>query len=456
MVLSVTLYTCEVNGGSCSRCLSPEASPARFQCLWCGQGCAFRDKAVCTQDALDQSQTDQCGSPVITSFWPTSGPMEGNTRVEVSGTDLGISFSDVVSVTIGDSNCSLSGMEDFYQPGLSVSCLTAPGARDETGRVTVTVEGQGANRQATSSQAFTYTDPMIQHFTPRMGPMAGGTEVTITGSHLSSGRLHSAHFGDVECNIRFVNETTVLCETGQSRAVRNETLRLTIDDSAVRLSEEKFSFLANPQILNLNDPSFDRRSTASGGINMVVVGEGFDLIQDPMTVITYGGARSQEVCSGNDSVLVCPSPSLPGPVSQRRRRDVNSPVQAKLDFDFDGFVIDGGLLTYYRDPVYFNFSETDMILNVNPVVSLTLQGVGLNLASDKHDIQVLIGSDGSCPVILLNATHLRCNLPIVKPGPGDYTAAHLYLFCMMWKDDKLAMGSNVATGYWLVAMVCNI
>ncbi|XP_072180999.1 plexin-B1-like [Diadema setosum] len=419
----VTLYTCEVNGNSCSRCLSPEASPARFQCLWCGQECAFRDKAVCTQDALDQSQTDQCGSPVITSFWPTSGPMEGNTRVEVSGTDLGASFSDVVSVMIGDSNCSLAGMESYYQPGLSVSCLTAPGARDGTGRVTVTVAGQGASRQATSSQAYTYTDPTIQSFTPRMGPMAGGTEVTITGSHVGSGRLHSAHFGDVECNIRFVNETTVLCETGRSGAVRNETLRFTIDDSAVRLSEEKFSFLANPQILNLNDPSFDRRSITSGGINMVVIGEGFDLIQDPMTVITYGGARSQEVCSGNSSVLVCPSPSLPGPVSQRRRRDIDSPVQAKLDFDFDGFVIDGGLLTYYRDPVYFNFSETDMILNVNPVVPLTLQGIALNLASEKHDIQVLIGSDGSCPVILLNATHLRCNLPVVKPGPGDYTGA---------------------------------
>ena len=50
-------------------------------------------------------------------FYPMSGPFEGNTRVEINGTDLGMTFGDIQNVRVSGVNCSVAGMERYYEPG---------------------------------------------------------------------------------------------------------------------------------------------------------------------------------------------------------------------------------------------------------------------------------------------------------------------------------------------------
>ena len=50
-------------------------------------------------------------------LYPLSAPTNGQTRLEISGTDLGVEFDDVLQILIGDMECDLTDMGSFYQPG---------------------------------------------------------------------------------------------------------------------------------------------------------------------------------------------------------------------------------------------------------------------------------------------------------------------------------------------------
>ncbi|XP_063968646.1 plexin-A2-like [Lytechinus pictus] len=63
----VTLYKCSVNGGSCSRCLSPEATPSFLNCGWCGTECNVIESDVCQSNRfVNQNETNLCSAPAIT------------------------------------------------------------------------------------------------------------------------------------------------------------------------------------------------------------------------------------------------------------------------------------------------------------------------------------------------------------------------------------------------------
>ena len=49
--------------------------------------------------------------------WPSSGPIEGKTVIEITGTNLGRSYSDIQSVTVCGWRCDLNGFEEFYKTG---------------------------------------------------------------------------------------------------------------------------------------------------------------------------------------------------------------------------------------------------------------------------------------------------------------------------------------------------
>lgn len=107
----MTLYKCQLLHGDCSRCLTLDPM---YQCAWCGGGCNFRE--FCPVGSLPDRETADsiCDRPVIESvsqllllitgiatcvfnlqFEPMSGPLEGGTRVTITGRDLGTRMDDV-------------------------------------------------------------------------------------------------------------------------------------------------------------------------------------------------------------------------------------------------------------------------------------------------------------------------------------------------------------------------
>ena len=47
---------------------------------------------------------------------PNSGPYQGGTNITINGTDLGVVFEDIISVTIGETPCLIDS--NSYQPGV--------------------------------------------------------------------------------------------------------------------------------------------------------------------------------------------------------------------------------------------------------------------------------------------------------------------------------------------------
>ncbi len=108
--------------------------------------------------------------PVISKLQPKKGPATGGNTVTIKGTNLG----EVVSVSFG-------GVEAEHVTVESVNAVTAtapPGA----GMVDVTVTSIDGTSEIGPNDHYTYGKASITEVSPGSGPIAGGTEVTVTGA----------------------------------------------------------------------------------------------------------------------------------------------------------------------------------------------------------------------------------------------------------------------------------
>lgn len=88
-------------GSDCSQCL---ALDPKYQCTWCNGGCNFHEK--CPMRSGKSKADLLCNEPVIQSFYPMSGPIEGGTRIEILGRDLGLRIQDVRDrIMVAGSKC---------------------------------------------------------------------------------------------------------------------------------------------------------------------------------------------------------------------------------------------------------------------------------------------------------------------------------------------------------------
>lgn len=141
-------------------------------------------------DSLANSFTYEPGGssrpqPVVLAIDPPSGPNAGGTRVTV----LGDNFEAPARVVFGGDE-GIGGVEGTVEsvtPTRIVArtpAATAIGVDNRGETVDVTVINVASGFRATLPESFTYEAAafFISDVQPRMGPQAGGTEITITGS----------------------------------------------------------------------------------------------------------------------------------------------------------------------------------------------------------------------------------------------------------------------------------
>ena len=197
------LYNCAEIGDSCSSCLGSE-----FECRWCGTpnqdggSCAYSGPGgMC--DATLITEGSDCTNPSIFDFNPKSGPPEGGTTIIITGTDLGVSFSDFTrnSIQVGGVNCTPTN-PDNYIPGRRISCITTSSG-GSTGAKTILITLP--NGAGTSDMRFNIVSPQITRVFPPRGPQAGGTQLTVYGSDLNIGNTEDTRItliGGTECTVK--------------------------------------------------------------------------------------------------------------------------------------------------------------------------------------------------------------------------------------------------------------
>ncbi|XP_012668644.1 plexin-B3 [Otolemur garnettii] len=437
--LHVTLYDCAVGHPDCSHC---QAANGSLGCLWCNEG-----QPACRYGPLCAPGTVQllCPMPSIDAIEPLTGPPEGGLALTILGSNLGRTFADVQDgVSVAGQPCSPD--PSLYRTSARIVCVTSPAPNGTTGPVQVAIKSRPVG---ISSQYFTYQDPILLSLSPRRGPQAGGTQLTIHGQHLQTGGNISAYVGGQHCPIQEpVCPEAIVCRT-MPQAAPGEAVVLVVFGQAQRtLLTSPFHYTTNPQLLAA-EPS---TSFQGGGRLIRVRGTGLDVVQRPLlsvwleaaeeaqtsgtqpqdpnprrscgapavdtqACIQLGGGLLQcsTTCSVNSSsLLLCRSPAVP-----------DGALPLRVFFSLDNMHVDfasasgGQRFLYQPNPRLVPLSREGpgRPYRLKPGHVLDVEGEGLTLGSSKDEVRAHIGT-GECLVKTLTLTHLYCQPPPRAPPPA--------------------------------------
>ena len=159
--------------------------------------CAFTGNCESANGEKFITSGGQCPAPTITEITPTSGPLQGGTTITITGTELGVMFSDIQrgSIFFGEAECI--PIEASYVAGTQVRCVTKPFS--DPGKKSVAIllvreEGTPGRRSSFTTSLLTnfiVADPTISSVSPTFGPMAGGSILTVSGTDLNVGNTEN-------------------------------------------------------------------------------------------------------------------------------------------------------------------------------------------------------------------------------------------------------------------------
>ena len=139
----------------------------------------------------------QCPRPNITDFSPSSGPPNGGTIIDITGSDLGVTFAEFLeddfdSIAIGGDDetrrvaCTPVNMED-YVSGKRIFCRTGPGMELGAQRLFISLRRDSGIVNVSATQQFMVVLPTLTSVEPAFGPIAGGSTLTVRGTGLNIG-----------------------------------------------------------------------------------------------------------------------------------------------------------------------------------------------------------------------------------------------------------------------------
>uniref|UniRef100_A0A915PVS6 Sema domain-containing protein n=1 Tax=Setaria digitata TaxID=48799 RepID=A0A915PVS6_9BILA len=406
---SVMVYYCTRMAPDCSTCLSLDPG---WKCAWCDGICQF--SIHCQQSSTLQSPDLICGQPLIDTFEPQSGPVEGGTKIEIRGRNLGSSLSEIKGrVFVGNSKCDVIEFEVAYR----ILCEVGPG----TGFGTIHLRlGQTGRRFADSTMHYRFVDPQPCSLYPSFGPLSGGTKLFIYGINLNTGSNTSVLIGSYPCKVlkRVILPSSITCLTSRSdKAGIYRTIQITIDRS-LKILRGSFEYRSDPVVKTIHP----KEAFQSGGRLITVRGENLNSVLNAKMFVTSANSEEGAVselsdCHAHNSTLMkCISPrvSLPSDISPSTL--TRWPVAFVMDgvqsvLDFRGRI----QLSIASDPQFVPFKGVHI---QKAEQLLLLEGNRLSLAASSEEYQVFIGAS-RCIVIVVEAKQLLCRTPQTEPEATD-------------------------------------
>jgi hypothetical protein len=151
--------------------------------------------------------------PTITGISPTTGPVVGGTTVTISGSG----FAGLSEVDFGTYPASIMTVSDTQITVLSSGQVAA-------GTVDVRVKGPYGTSVIVAADQFTYGGPVITGLSPKTGPVAGGTTVTISGTGFAG--LSEVDFGTYSASILTVSDSQITVRSSRQVAAGTVDVRV--------------------------------------------------------------------------------------------------------------------------------------------------------------------------------------------------------------------------------------
>ncbi len=133
--------------------------------------------------------------------------MEGGTTLTVRGTDLGVTFADIQgsTLTLGGRVCTPLSIN--YIPGQQFVCETTNLGTSGPKDLSLTI---GVRVATVTVDSFSAVVPTVSEVSPSLGPVAGGTVVSIMGTGLAVGNQENTivdlalNGASYVCSIKYV------------------------------------------------------------------------------------------------------------------------------------------------------------------------------------------------------------------------------------------------------------
>jgi hypothetical protein len=224
--------------------------------------------------------------PNITGISPSSGSTLGGTNATITG----INFTGATSVTFD----GLAATTINVVNSTTITCSTPA---HNAGAVGIIVTTGGGPSSAFSS--FTYiTRPNITGISRSSGSIAGGTNVTITGTNFTGATLVT--FGGLSAaSLSIVNSTTITCITPARSAGAVDIIVTTGGGPSSEFSS--FTYITPANITDISSSS----GSIAGGTSVTITGTNFT----GATSVTFGGIAATTINVVNSTSITCITPA---------------------------------------------------------------------------------------------------------------------------------------------------
>ena len=319
-------------------------------------------------------------APTIIATTPGTGPTTGNTLVTITGTNLGSTHS----VFFGS----------FASPAVTVvSPTTVTALTPANAPGTVTVALLAANGTAARKNAFLYQvpAPSIQSIAPNVGPISGGTVMTINGTNLSG--TVSVTVGGGSAVITSVSPTVVTAATPQG-APGTATVSLTTPGGTTVLPNGFTYQVAAPTITSISPNT----GGTTGGLFVTIAGTNLG----GTSSVRFGGTSASIIAITPTSVTAVTPAGSPGAVTV-------------------SVTTNGGIATLPNGFTYQSMSPsiTSVTPNAGPWTGgTTITITGVNLTGTQW---VRLGNTLASNVTVVSSTKVTAVTPPGLAGPTSVT-----------------------------------
>ena len=323
--------------------------------------------------------------PTVTGISPVVGPASGGTVVNITGTG----FMGATVVRFGTRYSTIMSVIDD-------SHLTAISPDSTAGTVDITVTTSVGTSATSDADQFTYiAAPTVTGISPAVGPLVGGTVVTITGTGFTGAT--NVTFGTAAGTSLTVTDDTNMSIT--SPAGTAATLHITVTTpwgTSATSPADQFTYVAAPMVTSILPIS----GPASGGTVVTIKGTGFT----GATNVTFGTAAGTSLAVTDDTNMSITSP--PG-TAGTVHVTVKAPGGISAASNADNF-------TYIAAPVITGISPAGGPVAGGTVVAI--KGTGFTGAT-----AVSFGATAGTSFTVVNATSITVTSPPGAAGTVDVT-----------------------------------
>ncbi len=234
------------------------------------------------------------GVPKVTGLSPKEGPTSGHTKVKISGENLEAA-SAALEVKFGTTKATVIG-----DSADEIEVETPSGT---AGAVHATVTTAGGTSAASTADEFTYRAvPTVTGIAPNEGPEAGGTTITVTGTHLKGAT--KVDFGAaLGASVEVKSETELTVKSPAGTGTQHVTVTSAGGTSTTSAADE-FTYRGLPTVTGIAP----KEGPETGGTPVVVTGTHLK----GATKVDFGATPGANVEIKSETELTVKSPAGTG------------------------------------------------------------------------------------------------------------------------------------------------